>query len=314
MSVIPSYYNILSERWKFDLSTSLLSSIIFSPTIIMSTTNPGGTLFRLPQEIRDEIYSHYFNKEYTVFWCYCDPGDYEFNLADLAILRTSKPTSSDAKNFLFSKAASRQTTFFYDLDLDPIAKTSTPPTKEATKRMMNVEVIVLMDPNLMAYHAIVGGYADETIYPTSSMDLLCEATIDHFTGISVVRDRFRIEFQVHGHDEYEPFLGFMKTRFFQTLKRMQGFRKLTLVLDMVNRFKDDVSIEDQQDVGEVATELKRYLGPCVAKSLTYERWEDWLHLVYDMEFHPLEFQSESLRAEAATLTKEVKSSRDDSSE
>lgn len=272
----------------------------------MSATKLGGALFQLPQEVRDEIYSHYFNKKYLVYWCNCDPEDCDVILADLAILRTSNAISSEAMNSLFFGAPSKATRFIYDIDFDPVAEMSTPPTKEATNRMMNVEFKVSIEPEIMAYRAIVGGYADETLYPASSMDPICEATIDHFTGVSVVRDRFQLSFDVLGHNFYEHFLIFMKTRFFQTLKRMQGFRKLTLALEMVNLFKDDLSIEDQQDIGEVSAELEPYLGPCVAKSLTHERWSEWLHLVYELEFHPLKLQIENLQAEAARLTKEVK--------
>ena len=212
---------------------------------------------------------------------------------------------------LFFGAPSKATTFINDFDFDPFSEMSSPPTKEATSRMMNVEFKVLIEPELMADRAadraIEDGYTDETLYPSSSMDPTCEATIDHFTGISVVRDRFRINFDVVGHAFYEHFLVFMKTRFFQTLKRMQGFRKLTLVLEMVNLFKNDLSIEDQQeDIGEVPAELEPYLGPCVAKSLTHEHLSEWLHLVYELEFHPLRFQIERLQAEAARLAKEVK--------
>ena len=265
----------------------------------MSTIKTGGALLQLPQEVRDEIYSHYFNKEYLVFWCYYDSQDSNvIILADLAIFRTSNAISSDAMNSLFSKAASKVTTFIYDFSFDRVTEMSTPPTKEATKRMMNVEFNVSIEPELMAYRAIV-----ETLYPASSMDPICEATINHFTGISVVSDRFQIKFKVLGHEYYGHFLEFMKTRFFQTLKKMQGFRKLTLVLEMVNLFKDDISIEEQQDIGELAAELEPYLGPCVAKSMTHNRWLDWLHLVYNLEFHPLKLQIESLQAEVARLTR-----------
>ena len=190
---------------------------------------PGGTLFQLPQEVRDEIYRHYFNKEYRVFWCYYNIEDCNIILADLAILRTSKTISSDATNSLFSRAASKAIMFTYDFDLDPIAKMSTPPTKEATERMMNVVFKVSIERELRAYRTIVGRYADETLSPASSMGPIYEATINHFTGISVVRDRLRIRLYAQGYRYYEAFLKFMKTRFFQTLKRMQGFRKLNLV-------------------------------------------------------------------------------------
>ena len=67
---------------------------------------------------------------------------------------------------------------------------STPPTKEATIRMMNVEFEVQIKLDFDAYCALEGGYANEALYPASSIDPICEATIDHFTGISVVRDQF----------------------------------------------------------------------------------------------------------------------------
>lgn len=276
------------------------------PAVIMSTTRSGSTLLQLPQEIRDEIYSHYFNKRYLVFWCYCDP---DVIPADLAILRTSHAISSEAMKSLFFGAPSKAITFLYDFEFDPDAEMSTPPTKEATNRMMNVEFKVLIEPELMTHHAVVGNYADETLYPASNMDPICEATIDHFTGISVIRDRFRIKFKIFGHKFYDHFLEFMKTRFFQTLKKMQGFRKLTLVLEMVDLFEEDLSIEDQQeDIGEVPAELESCLGPCVSESFTHYLWLNNLHLVYELEFHPVTLPIGSLQTKAAGFIKEVKSS------
>ena len=281
----------------------------------MSIIKTGGSLFQLPQEVRDEIYSHYFNKEYLVFWSYCDYEDFDVILIDLAILRTSHAISADAKNSLFSRAVSESTSFIYDFGFDPVAQRSTPPTKEATTRMMNVEFRVLIEPQLMASRAMVGGYADnESLYPASSMDAICEATIDHFTGMSVIRDRFRIRFRVLGVEYYDHFLEFTKTRFFQELNRTQGLRKLSLVVEIINLFKDDVSIEEQEDVGEVVAELEPHLGPCVAKSLTHDRWKEWLYLAYDLEFHPLKWQMERVQVETANLTKDVKNSRDGFSE
>ena len=275
----------------------------------MSTIRPDSALLQLPQELRDEIYSHYFNNSYLVFWCYYDPEHYSnVILADLAVLRASNAINSEAMKSLFFGAPSKAFTFIYDFELDPYAEMSTPPTKEATNRMMNVEFKVEIDPETLFYRAIKGGYADETLYPASIMDPICEATIDHFTGVSVVRNRFGIRFNVSGYDFHEQFLKFLETRFFQTLKKLQGFRKLTLVLEMVNQqFKKDLSIESQPDLGEVLAELEPSLGPCVVKSLKHERQSVWLHLVYELEFHPLKLQIGYLQTEAARLTKEVKS-------
>ena len=105
----------------------------------MSLTKPGGALFQLPCEIRDEIYSYCFNQVYLVFWSYHEPDGHDKpSISGRALFRISKVISFDAKDSLFSKAGSKATLFKYDIGFGPKKTCSTPPRKEATDRMKNV--------------------------------------------------------------------------------------------------------------------------------------------------------------------------------
>lgn len=192
----------------------------------MSVIRPGGSFLQLPREIRDEIYSHYFSKIYRVYWTYSgsvdsdsvdsDSQDHdELIPADLAILQVSKVISSDAKQYLFSNAASRATTFKYVMDFHPHNTFSTPPTKEDTDRMRNLEFQVRLY-GLISLH---------TVFDQDPI------RVDHFAGTEVIRDSFYITFQLDFAIRDDILRSFMETRIFLTLKGLKGFQKLTVVLE-----------------------------------------------------------------------------------
>ena len=270
----------------------------------MSANKSYGALFRLPREIRDEIYSHYFDKIYVVFWSYYKytsyqrsvQKDYSGKLADLAILRISQSISSDATNILYSKAASKATTFKYDFRLNPRWIHSLPPTKQATDRMTNVEFEVLLDYEFQELHTDQEG--DSGAF---KMEPLCEATVDRFVGTSVLRDSFRITFRLKegnkGMAQVDASFGHLtRTRFFQTLKIFNGFRKLHVVLIWKPDDRWSVS-RGQKNVGKVKKQLEPHLGPCSVKSEYCSRRGD--DTTIELEFQPLKFHQGSLRADAA---------------
>ncbi|CAF9909878.1 MAG: hypothetical protein ALECFALPRED_006098 [Alectoria fallacina] len=272
----------------------------------MSAIRSGGALLQLPREIRDEIYSHYFSKIYLVCWSYYDPQnsdsvDYESQnhdghiLADLAILQVSKVISSDAKQYLFSNAASTATAFKYVIDFHPWKTFSIPPTKEATDRMRNIEFQVR-------------SYGLHNIHPVLHLDPIC---VDRFAGTEVIRDNFYITFQIDFALRENLLRVFMETRFFLTLKELKGFQKLTVALKRSVEFWlgwDEEHVKDLWMVRMVWMELEPYLGPSLVKGLhvrpskvrSYEK-----DLVLELEFQPFKFHVETLRAEAAILTKEA---------
>lgn len=283
----------------------------------MSAIAPGGTLLPLPREIRDEIYGHYFEKSYIVLRSY-DEGDKHrenwcgYRNADLALLRTSKAINADVKHFLFSKAASKATTFRYCIQLHLKQVLSTPPAKEDTDRMMNVEFDLPLDEAWRVACADLDGYEDGSPYPAYRRDLLCEASIDRFVGTTVTRNDLRITirltFPIHSFLRY--FKPFMKTRFFQTLESLNGFRRLALVLEWTFYNSRDRAVQDfelQKVVEEVQKELEPHLGPCTVKDATHsvtfcpDHYWDETDIALELQFQLYRFYD--CRAEAAKLEK-----------
>ena len=122
-----------------------------------------------------------------------------------------------------------------------------------------------------------------------SIDPVCEATINHFTGISTVRDSLRLRCNV---TTFQSLDAFMMTRFFRTLKELHGFRKITVTIHWIFRcYCDDEILEHQKAVRKLAWKLEPHLGPCTIIIIDSE-----------LEFHPLKFYVEKLPAEAARLT------------
>ena len=264
----------------------------------MGSERTEGTLFQLPREVRDKIYSHCFGKSYRVFWSfYHDEFDSIESYADFAILRTSKALSSDAKSVLFRRSVSQAITFRYNIAFR-YPEFSTPPVKEITDRMMNVELYVSLSQKEDSY---LGG----DWYPDIVMDPICEATVDHFASTAIVRDKMLIRLAVTGLDGYENIVVFIKTRFFQTLKNLKGFQKLTILLNIWTWYEDKETREDQKGVQEVSAELEPRLGPCQIRDEERNFIKD-LNRSYAVElsFQPQKYYIESLLTEATNPDKE----------
>lgn len=289
----------------------------------MSAVESDCALLRLPREIRDEIYSYCFDRTYKVFWTYYDnrhPDGSIFNrnqnepvIADLSILRTSTALSSDAKYFLFCRAASKATTFEYHIDFN-YRRFCPPPVKEATDRMMNVEFLVVpfsRDDAGYTDKSDTSGYQGGIVYPapiisypTSTIEQICGETLDHFTGTAIFRNSFRIRIALCSPDEFGDLVDFVNTRFFQALKNLKGFQKLTISLVICNLREEDEDRKLHEEVAKVVTDLKTHLGPCIEKSTESPLYLDlvtWSDL--ELEFQPRKYYIETLRAEAERAAK-----------
>lgn len=282
----------------------------------MSAIGSSCALLQLPREVRDEIYSYCFDRTYNVFWSYCYNVYGERHIlnhfknmpviADLSILRTSTALSSDAKNFLFCRAASQATTFRYHIDFN-YRQFSPPPVKEATDRMMNVEFVVEQNPTIMAGFTEERGYQAKIMYPDSIIEQIYGETLDHFTGTAIVRNSFRIRITLCGPDHLGDFAYFVKTRFFQALKSLKGFQKLTISLTMASLvYNKDEDRKLRGGFARVVADLKTHLGPCIEKNYKFPTGSlggRWYRL--ELEFQPRKYYIESLRVEAERAIKEV---------
>ena len=266
----------------------------------MSVVQPGGALFQLPRETRDEIYRHCLSKSYLVFRNFCESSYWgKRKPADFGILRSSKAISTEVQASLFCRAAS--TSFLYSIEFDHryMQTVAFPHIKEATERMMNVGFSVFLSPAYLMTVVNKGSW-----YPDASMRPICEATVDHFIGTTVIRDTCWIELYVCGPNP--QFRSFMKTRFFQTLKRFNGFKTMTVMVNMgySSRVGLDVSAWSQMRSKELQMELESHLGPSVVKPPTGTEFFS-VPIILELKFHPVNHHVQNFRAEAAKLTKEA---------
>lgn len=276
----------------------------------MSTIKPGGALVQLPRELRDKVYGHCLNKSYVVFWCYYGRRDFTHPIVDLAIFRVSKAISSEAKQVIFSRAASEATTFVFNIAFYLNMSFSTPPNKDATDAMMNIKFSIDLNSEDMQVRAEQRDQS-ETILPIFSMKSICEATVDRFAGTTVIRDNFRIRLYPRGRKTGEELEVFMRSHFFQTVKRFNGFRKAVAELKWRFLREKDVNSETQKEARTVQIralqmELEPSLGPSDMESVVDHNdplGGDHVNLTLKLEFHPLKFHVEKLRAEATRLTK-----------
>ena len=303
----------------------------------MSVDKIGGTLLQLPQEIRNEIYGHYFNRSYLVLWPLPDVDDNKSTCitvcgrnfskeedeeqdsdkrdsTDLAILRTCKSIHSDAKNFLYSKARSKATTFKYIIEHVSAAMYQAPPPREATDRMMNVEF------ELPVYHrslslllddlAQIRDHKKHNIHPDldSRMQASCGATINRFAGASIIRNSFRITLDVR-FTIYNHSIGcLIGSPFFQALKELIGFQRVTVVLQASVHAEDVRDSEARYTVRKVQKALKSHLGPSIERAVndtTEDGYEATTGFHVEIDFEPRKFHIENLRANATKSKKKA---------
>lgn len=306
-------------------------------TTNISKPTPLGTLIKLPPEVRDQIYDHVLDQNYFVFWDYYhhDTGDRSLSLkgpisfANLEICCISKTLSAEASARLFSN----KTNFLFAISFYQFHdRLSPPPNKKVTERMMNVELKVQTGGPVEAEYIRLGERAigrygtsvlwnnvipvvtadgemkqRRSLYHPSNMDPRCEASVDHFTGTEIERNKLLVTFD----DFDQRFQLFMHTRFFQTLKMCIGFRSIAMVLEWWET--DGTSLNPMavaEKVEEVRRELEQCWGPCVVTD-ALDRYaqkndEDFqLYFAFELAFRPLKFIGEKAKAAGAGMMKEA---------
>ena len=304
----------------------------------MSAEQAGRSLLQLPQEIRDEIYGHCFNKTYLVLWTEYDVQDNkstcrtnldrifsgeegedrdfepqslfrdvsDFNtrdLADFAILRTCKNINSDARDILYSRA----TTFIYGMGLGTCAIYTTPPAREATDRMMNVEFKVPIyrdEPTLENMIQVTQNLGNHRLY--SRMQVTCGPTLDRFAGTSIMRNSFRITLGIGSIMYNDSIRHLIESPFFRTLKRFIGFQRVSIVL-LASVFNEHILDWEAKELArKVRKAFEPHLGPAIEKPADYTYDGHFgVSTVFaaEIEFEPRKFHIENLRAKATRLCK-----------
>jgi len=276
----------------------------------MADTASGGTLVRLPGEIRGEIYRLLFCESYLVFRPsftsiddivneFCSDNGFEdsdsrircpkdgpnHRFADLAILRISKVISAEASAILYSKSS-----FRYDLCLMEFGDLSSTsfPTQDIAGQFMNVRFTIddIVVPGMGALVDLVDG-----------MNRICGASISKFTGARALGNRFSIYFQ-DTEKPANPRSGSYIVM--QALKEVTGFRLVVVEFPALKRWGK--TYQDPRRIREklVATllgkfetaketirmELEPALGPAVDGSgLAIGS----AHSVSYLEFHPYDY-------------------------
>ena len=149
---------------------------------------------------------------------------------------------------------------------------------------------------------------DEDLDAANIMNPLCEATVDHFAGTEIIRDSIRITFRTDFDELEHGFPVFMKTRFFQTFKGFNGFRKVTFVVYLVHDINNPRNSTPEKEVEQMRMDLEPHLGPSVTRSVTRDppfKYRFLRETILELEFTPQRFHIESVRAEFARLTMEA---------
>lgn len=196
--------------------------------------HPGGTLFRLPREVRDKIYGGIVIKTYLIYGQPFYHGDHHRKplvdaKADLAILRTCKAISQEASSVMFSKALFRYAIDYYDV---MEKKLPTQPPKSLTDRIMNVDFIL----NQASYDD--SSRNDSKVIEPSKLKPLIKGTMERFTGHKVRRSTCRVllwAIEYPGH-----WNGFLSSPMASAMQKMTGFTAVTYELEDQN-----VSLADE---------------------------------------------------------------------
>lgn len=217
----------------------------------MSQAVPGGLLFTLPREIRDDIYGRVLAQKYLVYgdpfwlhWEVLDDHDIEPKVpANLALLRLSKALHQEVSQVLFDHCIFRfavdpaqvsdSTEGRVSTDLIPRVVAS-----GAVQRMMNVEMVF----NMAAWDDC------ERMFPTGEDDMenMCDSSVNLFVGTRVLRRSFRMAFHAITGCHTATIL---TTPFFQAIGKMSGFTTLTVQVDTYPVKKVDL-VDDVKDTSD----------------------------------------------------------------
>ena len=238
----------------------------------VSTSEPlgdsknGGALFILPREIRDEVCRFLVKRRYTVIYPpkSASGTTYAGNMTavdifDLAIFHISHAIGHEVQAVLYSESTFR---YFIDFSINVPCK---PPTA-VVNRMKKVEIVI---KGLGVY------YIYEKTHPTYKrrMALICEATIDGFTGTQILRDVCHIRIPAFRPDMIEP----LESYILPTLAAFQGFR--TLLFEITTELERIATARFERVIEGMKDAMEPSLGPA-----TISNGGSTIRL----EFHPRE--------------------------
>ena len=254
-------------------------------TVMPCAIDDLGILAKLPREIRDEIYRCLVKGDYDV-----NTGPYYFIdlcLIDTTVLRASKSINREARSVLYSESL-----FHFSLNISrplyPEITECPQYPKTFADEMMNISFDI---------HGL-GDYFDksESWKPVHSkiFKQFCDNTIGYFTGTKITRKYVRV--QLYRLPKLTA--DYFTSPFFEVLKRLVGFRTMTVVLhfDFDLHEREDSLYADRETIQYVSDRaqegmqaVKKYLVPAlgpVADEYLEKMWPICFRAT--LTFHPLE--------------------------
>ena len=226
----------------------------------------GGALFILPREIRDEVYRFLIKRHYTVIYAPKSASGTTYvakitaaDIFDLAIFQISHAISHEVQAVLYSES-----TFRYIIDFSINVPRKFPTA--VVNSMKNVEIVI----RGLGVH-----YVYEKTHPTYKRPtaLICEATIDGFTGTQTHRDVCHIRIPALRPDMIEPLESYILPK----LAAFHGFR--TLLVDITTELEHIATARFERVIEGMKDAMEPTLGPA-----TITNGGSTIRL----EFHPCE--------------------------
>ena len=275
-------FTSLSKISTIPFETAIASEQLNYPTLSakMAAIQPGGPLYSLPREIRDEIYRYLVKGRYLSFHSWMDYTrrlSFEkidlamFQKADLAIFRVSKATFDEATSIFYSESVFRY-------HIDQYHNTALCSPGEASNRMMKIDVdIGRLGPNNMYL---------PRVRPDGIEADLCTA-LDKFSGLSNLRNTISIKIQL------APFYVclVLSEHVFRILRALVGFRTVVVYVGPPPDFSTGHKENDEQYIEiarEIEEEMVPTMGPITVRQVGLRTY---------LEFHPLEHMQADLRAQ-----------------
>ena len=245
-----------------------------------SRTTPDGTLFKIPRQVRDEIYRLLVKGRYLVL-SESPPSGTESTepsaTAHLAILRASKVISHEALRVMYSESR-----FCCGLEFDhhvlhgnppPVARSVDAvlrPLLAAIDRMMNIEISILSH-----CRAVDARHIRDTMF-------------DKILGTQIQRNTLHI--QIHGRVN-----DLLSTNMFRKIGLMTIFNTITIQFDQ-RRVGNSGSIESAFEIFEDA--LGTRLGPAVTGYVYHPTSSSPVPRWGYLRFHPRHHSTEVLARDA----------------
>ena len=226
-----------------------------SKSMGISDLKNGGDLIKLPREVRDEIYRYLVKGNYVIeiieasLVFSVDPGYYPHT----AILASSKAISHEAAVVMFGESNFETHLYLNEVHRpSPLKRPLGPYSARVTEvcnRLMNLEFHI---------YGLEGSAISLWPQYRDRMEDFC-ATIELFTGTDVLRNRLRII--IYWAVDVKNTL---TSPFFETLKRLRGFRTIRLQLESMLPFlgKSDPQLLFEQMEKDLQA-IEAYLEPAL---------------------------------------------------